>query len=230
MKLPIEVSVMMWTIFPSLNRGYAKQVDYEDQLLQTTPKDFKECAALAKEAVELSRFKDARSKQLWLHVLKIARGLKLDLKELFEVRISDGRTILQACIDAQDWDSCLEFVFALPQGRYCDGRILRKGRALILDEDGPEKQKGVLATPTREYCAGDLKSGQMHGKIVVKSLSGNIFEGEFKNGQKHGWGIYRDGASNRVSHEGIFIEGRWIGNPHEIGASRSHGIRGYFFK
>lgn len=219
---------MIKTIFPSLNKGYAKQVDYEDRLLHVKPKNFSECVALAKQAVELSRFKDKRSKQLWLHIIKTSQSLHLDLKQLVEVYISNEKTILEACIDAQDWDSCLEFIFALPEGRYCDGRVLRKNRALILDEDGSEKQKGVLATPEGFYYAGDLKSGQKHGKGILTARDENIFEGEFKNNQRHGWGVYRNGSSKHVSHEGLFIEGKWIGNPHQIKPAKSPGIRSYF--
>jgi hypothetical protein len=218
------------TFFPSLNKGYVKHFDHEDHLLNVTPRDLNGCIALAKEAVELSRFKDKRSKQLWKHVIDAARSLNVDFRVVAETRLATGKTILETCIEVQDWDSCREFVFALPEGRYCDNRVSRKGRSLILDEDVQGKQKGIIVTSQGFYYAGDLRSGQKDGNGILTSMSDCIFEGEWKNNQRHGWGVYREINSQRISHEGLFIEGSWIGNPHQVRPTKPSGIRNYFFK
>jgi hypothetical protein len=220
----------MKAIFPSLIKGHTKLTDRDDHLLQIKPKNISECINLAKEAIDLGRFKERRSKTLWLNIISASRRLNIELRQVVEARLSDGKTILETCIKIQDWDSCRELVFALPEGRYCDDRILRKSHALILDEDGPEKQRGIIVTPEGSYYAGELSSNKMHGQGIITSAGESVFEGTWKKGQMHGWGIYRNVRSQRISHEGLFVEGRWLGDTRPIKPSRVSRIKGYFFK
>jgi hypothetical protein len=185
---------------------------------------------LAKEAIDLGRFKDRRSKTLWLNIINASRSLNIELRKIVEARLADGKTVLETCIDIQDWDSCLEFVFALPDGRYCDDRIVRKHRALILDEDGRKKQKGILASPEGFYYAGELSSNHMHGKGILTSASESVFEGTWKNNQRHGWGVYRNVNTQRISHEGLFVEGKWLGDTRQARPSLLSGIKSCLFK
>jgi hypothetical protein len=204
----------MKTLSIGTHRGYVRQVDEKDRWLHMTPKNMGECIALAKEATERSRWKDESAKGLWLVVINEASRLRLDLRTIVESRLPDGRFLLEACIESQNWDLCLEFIFALPEGKYCNERVIRNHKTLVLNENGPEKQKGVLATEDGHYYGGDLKFWKKNGKGILKSWGDNIFEGTFENDLRNGLGRYKEG--NKITQEGLFIAGKWVGNSHKL--------------
>jgi hypothetical protein len=57
---------------------------------------------------------------------------------------------------------------------------------------------------------GDYKDGKKHGHGIFRYANGNIYEGEFKDGKKHGHGIYR--YANGGVYDGDWKDGKMIGH------------------
>ena len=77
--------------------------------------------------------------------------------------------------------------------------------------------QGILKSP--EYSLiweGQWKNGKKHGKITITYLNKLVFEGEFKKGKRHGQGIlyYRERSSGKLlrKYEGSFYDDKeWYG-------------------
>jgi hypothetical protein len=208
-------------IFKSLNR-----VNVSDQvteyILPARPRNFKECLGLAKNALRASQWGKEESRFLWLDVISNCRSLKLDLRTLFETRLDEGLTVLESCLIAEDWESCLAIAYALPEDLYCSGRVESYKYGLILSEDGASKQKGVLGTDVPGcYYAGELFDKKRHGKGMVKLGVDHFFEGDFVDNQKHGRGVYREGKDARIVAQGMYVNDLYVGNPFEKKKSSS---------
>jgi hypothetical protein len=220
----------MKKIFTALNRGYVRHPDKEEELLRNKPRSLCDCIRVAKEATQMSLFNDKRSSLLWRHVVETTKDLGLSF-EVAEFSLDDGKTLLEHCIEAHDWDSCFEFFRGLPDGAYCDGRVRIKQWTLIFDIQGKEKQLGMQANPSGAYYAGEMSFGKKNGAGMVKSASGDVFfEGTYKDNQRHGLGIYKTGSDKRFSYQGIFEEGRWKGKVSKESPSKRSRIMEKFFK
>jgi hypothetical protein len=191
---------------PNLTTGY---------VLPPKPRNIEECMKLIENAVRASQWGKNEAKYLWLDVISNCHSLGLDLRNIFEAKLDQGVTVLESCLASEDWESCLVIAHALPEGRYCSGRVQSYGKGLILSEDGLNKQKGVLESDEPGcYYGGSLSKNKRHGKGIVKLGLDHFFEGDFVDNQKHGRGVYRKGKDAHVVSQGLYINGVFVGNPY----------------
>jgi hypothetical protein len=201
-------------IFKSLFKNHGPDVS-SDYVLPPKPRNFEECMMLAENAVRASEWGKKEAGFLWLDVISNCHSLGLDLRSVFEAKLSQGKTVLESCLASEDWESCLVIAHALPEDRYCSGRVQSYKKGLILSEDGLNKQKGVLESDEPGcYYGGALSKNQRHGKGIVKLGLEHFFEGDFVDNQKHGRGVYRKGKDAHIVSQGLYINGLFVGNPY----------------
>jgi hypothetical protein len=75
--------------------------------------------------------------------------------------------------------------------------------------------------------AGELSFGKTNEYGIIKSKSGNAYEGTFKDNKKHSWGVYRMVPNRRNWHQDLFNEGTYLGNPHQKKLSTKDRIMGF---
>ena len=67
-------------------------------------------------------------------------------------------------------------------------------------------------TGTRMWASGDVyegdfKDGKQHGKGKYTLASGDVYEGDFKDGKQHGKGKYS--SADGTTYEGIWVDGEY---------------------
>lgn len=202
-------------IFNSLIKAHAPSGAAADYFLPPKPKNIDECMMLVKDAVRASQWGKEEARFLWLAVISDCHSLGFDLRSIFEAEVDQNTSVLESCLASEDWESCLVIAHALPEGRYCSGRVQSYGRGLILSEDGENKQKGVLESDEPGcYYGGSLSKNQRHGKGMVKLGLEHFFEGDFVDNQKHGRGVYRKGKDGHIVSQGLYVNGLFVGNPY----------------
>jgi hypothetical protein len=211
-------------IFSSLHKTSEAQNSAETKILQARPKNLDECIQLAKEVSSYSQWKDPHAEAVWKHIVGACQIFDLDIRQVVESELANGDSVLENCIQAQDWPSCLVVCRALPDGLYCNNRVHRYGNALVLNEEGVLKQKGLLEFRDGCYYAGSLQRGLPHGEGMDKLDGDNVFEGNFINNQKQGWGVYRNKKTGKVTREGNFKDDYFVGSAKPQSKTRLSGL------
>ena len=94
-------------IFTALtSKEHASHVNSEDdRVVFRHPKvnNCDECIQVAKEAVRLGQWKDEQAKHAWTLVRLSSERLGLGFRSVLESDFGDGHTMLEKCIEAEDW-------------------------------------------------------------------------------------------------------------------------------
>jgi hypothetical protein len=220
---------MLMKIFSALtNQGHSRHLsDQEDKAGFSYPKpcSFDECIQAAKTAVRYGQWRDGQARLVW-EMIKIAcREIGVSFQAVLESDYGDGATILEKCMEARDWESCVRIIPDLPDGIYCNGRVECSMNALMLNADHEGKRIGILRSPDGRYYAGELKGRLMHGSGLLKISERELFNGNFVDNQSHGWGVRtRDG---KVIEKGVYANDVYKGDPSYIPKPKRNSFLDY---
>jgi hypothetical protein len=83
-------------------------------------------------------------------------------------------------------------------------RQLSEDHGMNYNNDGTAAESDAPVFTIENY-EGDTKNGMKHGRGKYKYPDGSFYEGEFENNKKHGKGYYK--AANGDIYEGEFKDG-----------------------
>jgi hypothetical protein len=94
---------------------------------------------------------------------------------------------------------------ALPPGEICHGRVVvtRHNDGLRVELEG---RKGLIKDRSGIY-GGELRGGKPHGWGRKIFGSGSVYEGEWENGERRGYGEF---SNSSLTQKGLFENGQCI--------------------
>jgi hypothetical protein len=116
-----------------------------------------------------------------------------------------GTTLLESLIEADCWVCVACVASRLPSGEFCHGRVIvtredRNFRVEIKDRKGYYHDRSGI-------YVGEIRDGKPHGWGRKLFSSGSVYEGEWKNGERRGYGEFSHGG---MLEKGIFENERCV--------------------
>lgn len=170
------------------------------------------CRRLALRALSLSEGREASASGTWRNLLQTCKKESVDFSVLLNGLTSWGYTLVEGLLRSDDWSSCNLVQGNMKNGSYADGKVVRTCDTLIFVERQGEPRFGFVRYPGGTYYGGELKNMTPEGRGNLYVMDEWHFEGEWKNGVKHGWGAFAN-CKQKTFDEGLYIDDIFRGNP-----------------
>ncbi len=169
--------------------------------------DITELKQAAQFATRLSMAQDVKARSAWADIARSCRIAHIPLASCIFDEVIFGKSLAERVIEAGDWRSCAIFASSLEDGTYANGRIVKTGEYFMTTPDDEGRSVGLKSYNIGGYYGGEFKNGMRHGLGVWDSAHMRTYAGEWFDDKMDGKGTSEIKYPYHKKEVGMFSAG-----------------------